>query len=322
MPSPPRVSVIIPVYNTAGLLIEAIASVQRQTASGIELIVVDDGSEDGAELDRVVARAGPGIRLLRQPNRGVSAARNRGLQQAGGEFVVFLDSDDLLLPGYVERQLGFLTAHPDIAVVYCDAELFGEGAQPGARFMDQCPSGGEVTFASLVQQHCTVLTTVMARRSALESVGGYDESLRSSEDFDLWLRLITGGFRIDYQRELLARHRIRAGSLASDRVWMYDHALAVLGKALDRLPLTPEETALVGRRIEFFSEERMLAQTKRALEQGDHARARQLFRDYRRRRPTLKNLAVGTLLRVAPGFLQYLLRRRSVAAPGLERPPG
>ncbi|HJR34947.1 MAG TPA: glycosyltransferase family A protein [Gemmatimonadales bacterium] len=319
MASPARVSVIIPVYNTAGLLTEAISSVHRQTVPGIELIVVDDGSDDGAELERVVAGAGPGIRLLRQPNRGVSAARNLGLRQSEGDFLVFLDSDDLLLPNYVARQLEFLTAHPDTAVAYCDAELFGEGAPPGVRFMDQCPSAGEVTFSSLVEQRCTVLTTVMARRAALEAVGGYDEALRSSEDFDLWLRMTKGGFRIGYQRELLARHRIRPGSLASDRVWMYDHALAVLAKAREQLSLTPEETEVVERRREFFSDERTLALTKRALEDGDLPGARRLFRQYRRRRPTLKNLAVDLLLQVSPGLLQRLRRRRP--APGSE-PPG
>lgn len=319
MAKPALVTVITPVYNTAALLVEAIASVRRQTASGVEMIVVDDGSEDAAELERIVAGFGDSIRLLRQPNRGPSAARNHGLRHAAGEFIVFLDSDDLLLPRYVERQLGFLAAHPDIAVVYCDAELFGAGVAPGVRFLDQCPSSGEVTFTSLVEQRCTVLTTVMARRSALEAVGGYDETLRSSEDFELWLRLVKGGFRIDYQRELLARHRIRAGSLTSDQVWMYDHALRVLAKAHTRFQLTAEEADVVTRRQEFFSVERLLLLAKRALELGEIPRARQLFREYRQRRPTMKNLAVETALRLAPKFLLHLLQRRSGAPGSLER---
>lgn len=309
MPESPAVSIITPVYNTAALLIEAVESVWQQPFGDFEMIIVDDGSADPGELDRIVSAYGERFRVLHQSNQGPSAARNRGLRDARGELVVFLDSDDILLPGYLTSQIRFLQEHPQTDVVYCDAEIFGDGVPVGIRFMDRCPSNGEITFASLVAQRCTVLTTVTARRRALEAVDGFDPDLRSSEDFDLWLRLLKGGFRIGYHREVLARHRVRAGSLASDQVWMYQHAIRVLDKVRTTLALSAGELALVEQRQAFFHEEMLLLQAKRALGSRDYAEARRLFGEYRSGHPTVKNRLIGAALGVAPGILRFLMGR-------------
>jgi glycosyltransferase involved in cell wall biosynthesis len=278
-----------------------------QTAPVDAVVVVDDGSEDSAAVQRTVDQFGAYAKLLRQPNRGVSAARNAGWRYASSSLIVFLDSDDALLPHYVASQEAYMHRNPDAAVVYCDAELFGNGVPQGHRFMQQNPSTGLVSLAALVEQRCTVLTTVMARRPALEAVGGYDETLRSSEDFDLWLRLLNAGFCISYQTEVLARHRIRPGSLSADPVWMCENILEVLERA-GRMRLSTEERAAVRIQERHFSAQLHLERSRTALAERDYSAAQRHFGEYLQLRSSARNVAIGWALKVFPGLVRKILR--------------
>src|SRR4030042_1653484 len=121
-----KVSVIIPVYNRAELIAQAVESVLRQSFSDFELLVVDDGSSDGTW--EALQRCGPRIRALPQEHRGASAARNLGIQTAAGEYLAFLDSDDLWQPQKLARQVQYLDQHPEVAHVHCDGrEIKGQG---------------------------------------------------------------------------------------------------------------------------------------------------------------------------------------------------
>jgi glycosyltransferase involved in cell wall biosynthesis len=181
----PRVSVVVPTYNRAWCLAEALDSVLAQDVAGVELIVVDDGSTD--DTPQLLAGYGERIRVLRQENRGVSAARNAGIAAARGGLVAFLDSDDLWLPGKLRAQVDFFAAHPE-ALVCQTEELWvkdGRRVNPGRRHRKR---GGMIFEPSL--ELCLVSpSAVMMRRELFERVGHFDEALPACEDYDLWLRV-------------------------------------------------------------------------------------------------------------------------------------
>jgi len=183
--SPPAVSVIIPTHNRAGCLREAVDSVLAQEFRNFELIVVDDGSTD--DTPRLLQEYGDAIRVLRQENRGVSAARNRGIAAARGALIAFLDSDDLWLPGKLDRQVEFFNSHAD-ALICQTEELWvrkGRRVNPGKRHRKR---GGMIFEPSL--DLCLVSpSAVMVRRELFQRVGFFDESLPACEDYDLWLRV-------------------------------------------------------------------------------------------------------------------------------------
>ncbi len=179
------ISVIIPTYNRAGFLKEAIDSVRGQDYPDFELIVVDDGSTD-ATPDLLEAY-GPAIRVVRQANAGVSAARNAGIGRAGGDLIAFLDSDDLWLPGKLATQAAFFAGHPE-SVICQTEELWvrrGRRVNPGKRHRKRA---GWIFTPSL--SLCLVSpSAVMIRRSLFDEVGLFDEDLPACEDYDLWLRI-------------------------------------------------------------------------------------------------------------------------------------
>jgi glycosyltransferase involved in cell wall biosynthesis len=181
----PRVTVVIPTYNRAWSLAEAVDSVLSQESRDFELIVVDDGSADGTP--GLLKGYGDAIRVLRQDNRGVSAARNAGIAAGRGELIAFLDSDDIWLPGKLKVQVDFFISHPEALICQTEERWVKNGRRmnPGKRHRKR---GGMIFEPSL--DLCLVSpSAVMARRELFDRVGLFDESLPSCEDYDLWLRV-------------------------------------------------------------------------------------------------------------------------------------
>jgi glycosyltransferase involved in cell wall biosynthesis len=182
---PPQVSVVIPTYNRAGCLREAVDSVLAQEFRGFELIVVDDGSTD--ETPRLLQGYGDAIRGLRQKNRGVSAARNAGVAAARGDLIAFLDSDDIWLRGKLACQVEFFRQHPEAFICQTE-ELWvknGRRVNPGRRHRKR---DGMIFEPSL--ELCLVSpSAVMLRKALFDRVGLFDERLPACEDYDLWLRV-------------------------------------------------------------------------------------------------------------------------------------
>jgi glycosyltransferase involved in cell wall biosynthesis len=183
----PKVSVVIPTFNRAHLLPEAIKSVLLQGYPNLEIIVVDDGSTDQTES---VARSHePLVRYVRQENAGPAAARNLGMMHCTGEFVAFLDSDDLFLPGKLHEQVQYFRQRPQTVLVYCWYEVIdGAGRRRVGRRCRLAGHAGRKLLAQCMQGPLAT-PTVVARRSALLAAGGFDPSMRLSEDIDLWCRV-------------------------------------------------------------------------------------------------------------------------------------
>lgn len=309
---PPLVSVIVPAYNVAEFIGDALNSVLAQTFTDHEIIVINDGSPDTEALEKVLAPYLSRIVYLKQENRGVSAARNTGIKAARGSLIAFLDGDDTWLPHYLEVQVPRIQADPAIDVLYPNVIMFGDSSEAGEEFMTICPSNGEVTFERLLLQECNVSNASIARREAILRAGLFDESLRSVEDFDLWLRVIKQGGRIAYHREVLARYRRRQGSLTANPIWLSEHILIVLRKVKQTMDLTPSERVTLDNQLEHFHALLRLHQGKHAFFAGDTAGAinglTEANRFFRKRKVSFTVM----MLRIAPRFLlrAYDLRDR------------
>lgn len=181
----PWVSVIIPTFNRRRFLGQAIDSVLAQTYTDFELIVVDDGSTD--PTPELLAAYGPSIKVIRQPNQGVSAARNAGIRASTGELVALLDSDDHWLPRKLERQIDLFAAHPDAQICQTEEIWIRNGVRVNPKKKHRKHSG--MIFEKTLPLCLVSPSAVILRRSLFDEVGLFDERLPACEDYDLWLRI-------------------------------------------------------------------------------------------------------------------------------------
>jgi hypothetical protein len=258
--------VVIPCYKTAHFVAETLESVFAQTYKSFEVVVVNDGSPDTPELEKAIAPWREKITYLHTENCGLAGARNNGIRASKGELIALLDSDDMWEPNYLEVQVRKLDEDPSADIVYPRTFIFGDGPDAGRRSI---PTQGEVTFSSLVQETTCVVVSVLARRSALEGVGLFDDTFRSCEDFDMWLRCVKNGSRIIHHDEVLLRSRCRPDSLSADPVWMCDHAGRVLVKMRTSVDLTDEERQILESAIRRFEGKKLFYEGKRAFMAGD-----------------------------------------------------
>lgn len=191
----PLVSVVVPVYNGERFLRAALESVFAQDYQPFEVIVVDDGSQDGSAH---IAQSFAGIRYLRQDNQGPAAARNAGIAVAKGEFVAFHDADDLMAPNKLSRQVDFLLAHPQVDCVLARYEVFFEPGIDQRGWLERYPSrDGERVHP----------VSGLIRRSVLQRVGGFDPTYRLAEGMDLLFRMRAAEVEIAVLPEILMSYR-------------------------------------------------------------------------------------------------------------------
>lgn len=192
----PLVTVIVPAYNCSAYLSEALNSILAQDYPNLEIIVVDDGSTDGSA--EIAEGYGPPVRVIRQKNQGPAAARNGAVGEAKGEYLAFLDGDDLWLPGKLRAQMKHLLAHTDIGIVYGGFQRWYANKNgvyppvedvPGIKQEEGLDSelSGWIYHHLLRDNYIHIITAVLSR-NLFESLGGFDESLRVGEDYDFWLR--------------------------------------------------------------------------------------------------------------------------------------
>lgn len=234
----PKVSVIIPTFNRAGLVQAAIASVAAQTFTDLECIVVDDGSVDDTKAALQPLIASGQIQYVHQSNAGLSAARNHGLRIARGAYISFLDDDDLYEPHKLARQAAYLDANLEAMLVHCWFTKFDEQHPDlGLRKPDWFQGW---IYPQMLSYWRMLMATpcLMFRRELFDEVGGFDESLRYAEDFDMWRR-IARKYPFHLVPESLVRIRQQAISMSSHKAGSAAHFRTVLEKAFAEDPQLP-----------------------------------------------------------------------------------
>jgi len=208
---PPLVSVIIPTYNPSHLLLEAIASVERHQPSpdAVELLIVDDGSDNLESVRLLNCLADENYRIIRQKNQGLAAARNTGFSQAKAELVIPLDDDNRLLAPYLKELAPFMQKNPHVDVGYGDRLDFGavqQRFQPGAMNRDQMITANRIDACAVI------------RKELWEKAGGYDTALKALEDWDFWLTAGRLGIQSLYAAVPCFEYRVREGSMLRDHL--------------------------------------------------------------------------------------------------------
>jgi glycosyltransferase involved in cell wall biosynthesis len=227
----PVVSIIIPAFNAEKYIAESVESIVDQSHPSVECIVVDDGSTD--RTAEIVAGFGDRVHLTRQANAERSAARNAGLAQASGEYVGFLDADDLLLPGKVAEQVTFLEAHPEYDVVYSLVKYFREEGKDDCYTVRRPTPSGDI-LPQLIYTNFITMNSPLFRKAAVKRVAGFDVSLSRYEDWDFLLRLALTGSRFGFVDSFHALCRMHGENTVKDQVRMFEAKLTVAHKIVDQ----------------------------------------------------------------------------------------
>jgi len=266
----PAVSIVMPVYNQERFVEATARSVLRQTFTDLELIVVDDGSRDGSYA-RLMQIDDPRLLVLRQPNAGVSEARNSGIARARGRYVGFIDGDDLWLPEKVERHVRLLDARPEVDLTFSRSRLVDEHDRDMGRPGKLPPAN--VRFEDLFIENLTHNgSAVIVRRSALDAAGGFDPELATLADQEQWLRvaLLRPG-NVAFIADELTLYRVHSGQMTGNREQLVREWRMVRDKCHARAPRRVAS-------VERLSEASLLRHLAYiSYEAGDHAlAARQL----------------------------------------------
>ena len=305
------VSLVIATFNHARFLGDALDSAVAQTLRDVETIVVDDGSTD--DTPAVLARYGGRIRVIRQPNRGLAAARNAGLAAARGTYVSFLDADDVLMPTKLAEQTTILDREPTVGWAYCDVLIetvvTGDAKRASERFGYRTRMLEGWLFPELIHGNFIPAIAPLVRRTVLDAAGGFDERLTALEDWDLWLRLSLIA-EARYSPAVLVRYRVHPGGMSEDRARMDRNRFRVLDKLCHARPAAVEGLGAAGRRI--------IADThnwlgKEAYARGDWTEARRRF---------AASLVTVPWQRQAPMLLGLSLVRSGTRALAGEPTPG
>jgi glycosyltransferase involved in cell wall biosynthesis len=295
------VSVVIPAYNASTYIADAIDSALGQTYPAVEILVTDDGSTDCTP--EILAAYGRSITALHQPNSGPAAARNRAVRSARGEYVAFLDGDDMWHPEKIARQVDALRTHPEHVLVHTRTDYIDSKRDPIAVL--------ELPWIGTIQGHCTrqlldhnavTASSVLVRRHMLDPEPFRPEiQIKGCEDWELWLRLsLEGSFA--YLSEALTTYRIHETNLSSDTTKMVRASIAVIQAFLQQ-PLDSDMRRLAERRLL----DRLVTLAHDEYERGSLKQARDLF---------LKGQSVlglpefrRLLISLVPGDIRPALRR-------------
>ncbi len=320
------VSVVIPVWNGERYLAEAIESVLAQTHRDFELIIVDDGSSDAtATMAEGYARLDPRVRLVRQPNQGVAAARNTGLEVARSQWVACLDHDDLMLPHRLQRQIAFIAAHPEVKLFGSVCQYINEEGRPRGGHTIGTPIRSRADLDALLETGRLIGLThpsVMMHRDTMRALGGYDPAMEPAEDLDLWMRVAQAGHLVLQDDAVLTRYRVHAASIVGGQTAKGSRAsMLVAARAAARRAGRPEPTM-----EEFLAEWR----SKPIRERLEESRQQLGWAYYRRAGAALTNrrwvtgvpcLAAAFCLR--PLYVTWRLSQQLSGGEGLRswRPP-
>ncbi|MGC4042588.1 MAG: glycosyltransferase [Armatimonas sp.] len=292
-----RISVIIPAYNAASYLERTVRSVLSQTRPPDEILIVDDGSTD--DTPRVATSFGPNVRYIRQENAYVGPARNNGFRNTTGEYVLFLDADDLLLPEHLETLLQALESHPEAGLAYCRSQTIDSDDNVVEPLWDKEDFEGDVWKSLVTGNFVRSPGCALFRRTALEKAGPWESNkrMRGNEDWDMLLRVAETAPFVRVERALF-QYRVHSTNMSGDAVKMHVGAIWVLRKHLRRNWNNPMRRAWVWQvhhGFTVYTTTILLGeQARTAALSGDAARAASLLWRGTRYRPRTLLLS-GTL---------------------------
>ena len=305
----PLVSIITPAHNIAEYIAETLDSVFAQTFQNFEIIIVNDGSPDTIEFEKVLEPYADKIIYLKQSNRGAGEARNVGIERARGELLAFLDGDDVWDENFLQSQIEFLEKN-DFDLVYSAALLFGGSAMDGQRYTRNAPSAGAANFESLLDLRCNVITSgVVARKKNVLDAGKFETAKVRAHDFILWLKMARNGTRIGYQKKVLLKYRVRRDSLSGDSVQRVEREIDVYRRVREQIELGEAHERIVENQLKRLNAELEIERGKSFLIEENFAAANTAFRKANEYRKSKRLQLIIYILKIAPRLLLRFYRR-------------
>lgn len=227
----PKVSVIIPAYNAMTYLPETLSSVLEQTFSNFEVLIVNDGSSD--HIEEWASKLTPRVQLIAQANQGPSAARNTGIAMAKGEYIAFVDADDLWEPTKLEKQVRCLDDNPTVGLVYNWTSIVDEQGKATGRVITSDAQGD--VLRQILERNIIYCPSVMVRRCCFDMVGLFEPDLRFNEDWEMWIR-IASHYHFAVTKEPLVHYRQHPKNSSKNWKLMEEGYRLVIEKAFESVP--------------------------------------------------------------------------------------
>jgi glycosyltransferase involved in cell wall biosynthesis len=305
----PLVSIVVPAYRAAGRIRETLDSAFAQVYPNFEIVLVNDGSPDSAELEQAIRGYDARLVYIKQENRGPSGARNTAIQRARGKYIACLDSDDIYLPHHLSALVELMEAN-SLDLAYSDSNIIRNGVF-SARAFEEEPQHPPVSLEKLLKEECCVMTSAtVASRQAMIDAGLFDERFRRCEDFDLWLRMSFRGARMGLLRGVGIEHRLLSDGLSSDNYLLKQGRIEVYRKLLETLPLSTPQKQLVSSLITKTQGNGEMDLVKRYMQEGRYEEASAAAERARDLLKTRKSRWTAWALRHAPRVFAGLVRMR------------
>jgi glycosyltransferase involved in cell wall biosynthesis len=303
----PTFSVAIAAHQAEATVGDAVASALDQSSPPLQVVVCDDGSTDGtaAALETFAGR----ISVVRQENRGEAAAKNAAAARCSGDFVAFLDADDLYLPGRLEALAELAAARPDLDVLTTNAELEVDGEVVGTYYPLVATFPVDVQAARVIGNDSAIFGAAAVRRTTFLEAGGLDERLRSADDWHLWLRLVLSGVRIGLVDEPLYRYRLHEGGTSADQVRGWRDCVEALEDVLAVARPRGEERNAVLASLELHRSIAALTEAEAALRAGSPDRRSRSWAVARTARDP-RTRGKAAFAAAFPGLAAMVLERR------------
>ena len=300
----------MPAYNVAAYLEAAATSLLQQTYSDLEVLIVDDGSNDGtSEIARALTQRDPArITVIHQENRGLAAARNTALEAARGRVMALLDSDDVWDPGFLSAQMAILDDHPEIDIVTGNARFLG-GPKHGHPVRPHPDRRPEPHLETILADEEAVFIMSVFRRHVYESIGGFNEQFRTNEDYEYWLRAAKAGFAFMRNSLPLGWYRVRRESLSADELRMLSGILRVYDEFKREFEPDSAEAKIATRQMLRFQAELLAPSARRRVHPHNGLSSREFLKAL----PTLgarRKRIAAVVAKYAPSALRWLDRIR------------
>lgn len=314
-PRTPRFSVITPAYRATDTIADTMRSVIAQTCDDWEMVVVDDGSPDETlSIARAVAAEDPRITVTSQENAGTSVARNTAIGLARGEYLVLLDSDDRLLPRYLEAMSALIDSHPGHAIYSCNAtNVYPNGLR--ARRWTGRPFSRVRSFdlEEMLDRNLVHITAVL-RRDVAVSVGGFAPGVRA-QDYEMWLKVMLSGGTHLYTPEVLAEYLVLDSAMSTRVADMVADVIAFASRLRDEPALDPALIPALDRALTRWRSRLRIAEMEERLLDGDTAGARSIFLGEGRHLADGRKLPVAApVMLISPRLYRAVFLRRFVRA--------
>lgn len=310
-----KVSFVIPCYNVENYISECLNSILSQSYSNIEIVIVDSSTDNTKEVIKnfEIKTGNEKIKYFYQEGKGPASARNFGIEMSNGDYIAFLDADDLLCPDSIQKRIKLFESEGSVGMVYSNAYIMNENKLLQTTFRDIVNGSHEGhVFEKLIKNNFICTSTVLVSKSVLEKVGVFDESLKNAEDYGLWLRISGYGYSIGLVDEPLTYYRIRKGSLSENNLRNTEYLISLFNKMkLQAENFSTKERKLIDNNIKRFHADYFIIKAKKLIVEGEYNEALKCYLKLHKLKGfDIKYYIVLVILKFFPGLLGYVLKKR------------